>query len=279
MFEVKIRGFSDHQIQIESPQVRLNSLGITVADVATALADQSIDLPDGTIKTNERDVIVRFAGQRRRLREFDDVVITSGSTGAEVRLGDVAKIKEGFERPEDRIDFNGKRAGMLEVRKSRSQDALRVLEHVRQFILDEERRQPASERIPGRFVDLVMRWPGTSVFTLLAIFAITLWVVASRRLPFKTFPDIDGDIATAGMGMPLSRLEEVVDQVTAAATLAGNDLQDRQPRNRKPIQSIAVQYGTNTDARETRDAPIDEVLVGGEMLREAPQTRHQLDVY
>ena len=64
--------------------------------------------------------------------------MVSGKTGGQVRLGDIATITRRLDRAEEKILFNGQRAALLEVAKTDSQDALRVMDAIQQN-LDRER--------------------------------------------------------------------------------------------------------------------------------------------
>ena len=132
--QVKVTGFSDHQIRIEIPAQTLRQYGLSVSDIATTIANQSIDLPAGTIETSESDVLIRFSDERRNPLEFNDLVVIGAASGAEIRLGDIAKITDLFELNETKIIFNGQRAAILEVSKTKAEDTLNVIGAVKDFI-------------------------------------------------------------------------------------------------------------------------------------------------
>lgn len=132
--QINLQGFSDREIRIEIPASTLSELGLSVADIAQRIEAQSFDLPAGTIETSDADILLRFADQRRRIHEFEDLVVVSGPNGAEILLGDIATIHDGFQDAEDKILFNGQRAGILEITKTKAQDSLRILDQVKAFL-------------------------------------------------------------------------------------------------------------------------------------------------
>jgi hydrophobic/amphiphilic exporter-1 (mainly G- bacteria), HAE1 family len=136
--QIRVSGFAGRQIRIELSPERLRQLGLTVADVAAAVERQSLDLPAGTIRAEEQELLVRFADERRRVDEVEDLVVLAAPGGAELTLGDIALVEERFEDDERKILVDGERAAVLEVQKSRAQDSLDVLADVRAF-LDRER--------------------------------------------------------------------------------------------------------------------------------------------
>jgi HAE1 family hydrophobic/amphiphilic exporter-1 len=124
--QVRLLGFSDQDLSVEISSEALRRYGIGVSDIAASLERQSIDLPSGTLQTEDRDLIVRFAGQRRSPQELKELVVLTSKSGGLVRLGDIARIERPFEKAEEKTLFNGQRTAILEVSKTVNQDALRV---------------------------------------------------------------------------------------------------------------------------------------------------------
>jgi multidrug efflux pump subunit AcrB len=140
--QVVLLGFSTRQIRIEPDLVKLRQYGLSVAAIADAVERQSLDLPSGSVETGERDLLIRFADERRSPRAFEDLVILGGATGAELRLGQIARITDRFELDEERTLFNGRRAALLQVEKTKTQDTLTVMDAVEAFVAEEQRRAP-----------------------------------------------------------------------------------------------------------------------------------------
>ena len=139
---VELQGFSDRQIRIEPDARILRQFGLSVRDIAEAIQRQSVDLPAGTVETGERDVVVRFADERETPLDFENLVVLAGDTGAELRLGQIARVHDRFELDEERVLFNGRRAALLQISKTKSQDTISVVEAVRSFAEAERLRAP-----------------------------------------------------------------------------------------------------------------------------------------
>lgn len=131
--DVVVQGLSQRQWQVEVSRDELRQYGLSATDIAGAIRRQNLDMPLGNIETKEQDVQLRFVDQRRSPRELMDLRVIGADTGGELRLGDIARIKETHEREEERVTFNGERAIILEVHKNRHKDALRVMEELRDF--------------------------------------------------------------------------------------------------------------------------------------------------
>jgi multidrug efflux pump subunit AcrB len=132
--QVQISGFSDQQLRIEVSAAALQEYGLSLSDVANAVSRQGIDLPAGGLETRDRDLLLRFTDLRRSPLELADLIVVSAESGAEIRLGEIASISDRFELDEEKTLFNGQRAAILQVIKTKQQDTLVVKEAVNRFI-------------------------------------------------------------------------------------------------------------------------------------------------
>lgn len=153
---VTISGFAEHQIRIELADTTLRQFGLSVADIASMISRHSLDLPAGSLSTQQRDVLVRFADERKRIYEFLDMIVVSGDAGGQVRLGDIAKITERFDPEEDKVIFNGKPAALLKIYKTETEDTLLAIEAINTYITNENATAP-----PG--VQLSLSRDGSSI--------------------------------------------------------------------------------------------------------------------
>jgi multidrug efflux pump subunit AcrB len=140
--QVDILGFSDHQIRVEIAARTLMQFGLSISAIADKITSQSLDLPSGIIETRDADVLVRFADERRTVRELEDLIVLSGETGAEIRLGDIARITDRFTLKEEKVLFNGRRAGLLQINKIKAQDALKVMQTLEAILEREQQMAP-----------------------------------------------------------------------------------------------------------------------------------------
>ena len=125
--QATVSGFSEREIAIEVLSATLRAYGLTAEDIATALTRSSLDLPAGMMETREGDILVRFEGARRTAAQFATIPVRSSPLGAEITLGDVAKISSRFSDPAQAIWFNGKRAAFVTISKTEVQDSLDVM--------------------------------------------------------------------------------------------------------------------------------------------------------
>ena len=134
-------GLSQRQWHIEVSRDLLRQYGLGVSDIARAINRQNLDMPLGNIETDRQDIQLRFVDERRSLQALAEIPIIGGEAGAVLTLGDLATITEAHEREEERVEFNGQRAIILEIHKNRHDDALRVMDSLQAFVDEEKARR------------------------------------------------------------------------------------------------------------------------------------------
>ncbi|CAB5125828.1 Cation/multidrug efflux pump [Olavius algarvensis associated proteobacterium Delta 3] len=186
---VNISGFSERQIRIQIPASILMQYGISMDNIADIISRQSVDLPAGAIETRDQDILIRFTDERKTPLEFDDLVVVASPSGAEIRLGDIAQIRDVFELAEDKFIFNGQRAGLLEISKTKSEDTLDVYEVVRDFVEREQQLTPEgveltlTQDISSIVADRLQMLTKNGLQGLLLVF-LTMWLFFNFRLSF-----------------------------------------------------------------------------------------------
>jgi len=196
--QVDLLGFSDHQILIEIPYYNIQRLGLSIVDIQSTISGQSLDMPVGTIETVDTDYLLRFAEERRTVQEIAGLRVVAGGSGSEVRLGDIARITDRFEDKEDSILINGARAGLLQINKNKSEDALDIMDQINGF-LDQEREVVSpgvqfiiTQNVSGIVRDRLDMLTLNGIEGLLLVF-LTLWLFFSFRMSFWV-----------AMGLPVS---------------------------------------------------------------------------
>lgn len=186
---VEITGFSQHQLRVELSAAMLRSYGLSVAGIADTIKQQNVDLPAGSLETRERDILLRFTDERRTAQALADLVVLGGASGAEIRLGDIAVIRDVFEDAENKILFNGQRAAVLQVTKTKSEDTLKVFAAVKNFVdAEQQRAEPGvrytlTQNMSSIVQDRLQMLVKNGVQGLILV-AMTLWLFFSLRFAF-----------------------------------------------------------------------------------------------
>jgi multidrug efflux pump subunit AcrB len=187
----ELKGERPFEIGIEADQERLRSYGLSFSDLSDAIRRSSVDLPAGSIESTSGNVTVRTKGQAYTREEFELIPIRAAN-GAEVLLGEVAQVKDGFEEEHSLVRFNGVPAMMVEVMRHNQESAIKIANKVHAYVDSASTRFPNGIRlyawddeslsIRGRLGTLI--WSLVQgcflVFLLLGLFlrpALAFWVV------------------------------------------------------------------------------------------------------
>lgn len=132
---VVIQGDLESEISVETDVEKLLAYGLSFQELADAIRGFSIDLPAGAIDSDSGTFIVRTDGQAFTSREFEQIPIRSVG-GADVRVGDVAQVTDGFAEDQPRMYYNERPALLLEVMRVSDENALEIANTVRKYIAE-----------------------------------------------------------------------------------------------------------------------------------------------
>jgi len=148
---VELLGARRPEILVEVPQAQLRSLNLTLGEIARAIDQSAQDVPAGTMKTSGGDILLKTTERRFFGSEFEEIPIKSNNTGTEVKLGDIAKIIDGFEDSNQESYFNGKPTITLSVSASENQTPIDVAAAVNRFIEQVRPTLPPSVNVEVRY--------------------------------------------------------------------------------------------------------------------------------
>ena len=123
-----------YEISIEVSDMALRRWGLTFDRVAEAVRQFSVDLPGGSVKTDNGEILFRTKGQAYSATEYENLPLLARPDGTRIYLRDVASVIDGFEDLAVSSRFNGKPAVMVKVFRVGDQDAISVAEAVQQYV-------------------------------------------------------------------------------------------------------------------------------------------------
>lgn len=110
--KITIQGEQPRALFVEFSHARLAALGVTVPQIAQALARQNAIAPAGIVETNVTRIPVRVEGAIDGPAALADVPVAAN--GRSIRLGDIATIRPGYaEPPTSEIRHNGQGAVVI----------------------------------------------------------------------------------------------------------------------------------------------------------------------
>ncbi len=187
--QVVLRGVRDWEISIEVSEEALRRHGLTFAELAEIIRKNVLELSGGDIRSPERRIRIRTLGKRYTGREFEDLEVLTRKDGTILRLGEIARVVDGFEDSDKSGRFNGKPAALLIIYKTEEEDALQISRSAREYVEQKRLQLPEGMRLDhwantSRLIqdrlDLLLR---NGRAGLVLIF-LSLWLFLNVRLSF-----------------------------------------------------------------------------------------------
>lgn len=164
---------------------RMTGLGVTQADVMSAIAEQNVTVSAGQIGAppapdgQQFQYSVTAQGRLATAQEFEDIVVRTGDSGSVLRLGDIARIELGASFYGVSGRYEGQPATVLAVYQAPGENALAVAEGVYSELerLSAAFPQDVEYAVPFDSTDFVQQSLNDVVSTLILTFILVMTVV------------------------------------------------------------------------------------------------------
>ncbi len=192
-------GVREYELGIEVSEEALQRYGLTFDEVANKVRGSSLNIPAGVIRAQGGDISLRTSSQAYTAEDFSNIVLIKSTDGAEVLLGDVAHVVDGFVEEPVLSRFNGRSAVLIDVKITTNPDVVGISERVNKYIKDSKVTLPKGVELIG-WLDLsntfnsranILRNSGAGglvlVFLLLMLFLrprIAFWVCIGMLTAF-----------------------------------------------------------------------------------------------
>ncbi|MGD8350121.1 MAG: efflux RND transporter permease subunit, partial [Gammaproteobacteria bacterium] len=121
-------GFT-RQVRVELDPTRINALGLPLNDMLDAIRNANLDLPAGKLESGRFEVTLRAPAEFQSLDDIRGTVIAERN-GAQVTLGQVAVVKDTYEKLSRIIRINGERGLRIAIRKQAEANTVEVSRRV-----------------------------------------------------------------------------------------------------------------------------------------------------
>ena len=141
--QVEVNNARPYEISIEVSEAMLRRHGLSFDQVADAVRQSSLDLPGGSVKSDNGEILLRTRGQAYRGAEFESLVLWTRPDGSRIVLGDVAEVVDGFADTEQFARFDGHPAVLISVFSTGEQGAIEIANAVRDYVERAQATLPA----------------------------------------------------------------------------------------------------------------------------------------
>jgi multidrug efflux pump subunit AcrB len=237
--QVKLRGIPSEEIHVEVAQTDLQAYNLTLSKIALMLQKNVIEKSAGKIKADNGDIIVSVDQREFWAEDLANVPLISDQSGDQLRLGEIAKVTEGFADVRDVVTYNGQLSAQLNIYRMGEQTPSQIADAIEDMwpeilamlppnagvaIVDDDARnyqKRLSLLLTNAFIGLLLILIIMSIFLQ---FKLAFWVVAGIPSAFLGamlfLPSFDVSINMVSMFGFIVALGIVVDD----AIIAGENI-------------------------------------------------------
>ena len=132
--QADLRGVRPYEISIEVKEETLRRYGLTLGQIAERIKQASIDLPAGAVKSRGGEILIRTKEKRYSGPEYADITIVENIDGTELKLIDMADVKDSFRETDEYTLFDGLPAAMVAVFRVGDQKPLDISNIVKNYV-------------------------------------------------------------------------------------------------------------------------------------------------
>lgn len=139
---VTLFGARQEEVSIELSEQAMRRYGLTFDEVAQAIRGSSINLSAGTVRTENGDIMLRARNLADNQEEFERIIVRQTPDGAAIRVGDVAKVIDGFEDIDILATLNGEPAILVQVMTTENMNIVKTSKAVKEWVEEAKTRLP-----------------------------------------------------------------------------------------------------------------------------------------
>ncbi len=154
--QVDVWGGFNREVRVELDPDRIQAIGLPLDRVIEAIGDANLDLPAGKIEQGRYEVMLRAPAEFINLDQIRDTVIVQRD-GAAITLGQIAEVKDTYEKLTRIVRVNGGRGLRVAIRKQANANTVEVAKRVLAEIEAANQKFPQIKIVPvinqGNFIE------------------------------------------------------------------------------------------------------------------------------
>jgi multidrug efflux pump subunit AcrB len=184
---ITIAGVQPEVIYVEISRERAAALGASIDQVYNDLAQQNSVSQAGTVKVGDRRLIIQPTGNVGSVEALENVIVSTGSSGAVVYLKDIATVRRGYQDPiTSEIRYNGQPAISLAIANVTGANVVKMGEGITAKLKETESRRPYGIELrefyhQGKIVSVAVSDFVVNVLLALLIVLVTLLIFMGWR--------------------------------------------------------------------------------------------------
>lgn len=139
-----VQGTLSEEVTIEVSENAMRQYGLTFDDIATAIRGSSLNGSGGQVRTNTGDVTIQTRNLADTADQFNDVVVKQTANGGVIRVGDVARVIDGFVDADLQTSFDGRKAAFIMMNQTEKMNLPKYSEALKSYMEEKNETLPES---------------------------------------------------------------------------------------------------------------------------------------
>lgn len=152
---IELEGYRQREVQIQVDGRKLQPNFISLADVVNILRARNVRVPAGDIRDADRTWSVVTEAKFRDLEDVKNTILRTNFEGQRVRVRDIARVEDTYERYQELVKMNGDLGVTLNVLQKGNADTLRTVDQVRKAT--EAFRREMGDRLSVAYINDVSK--------------------------------------------------------------------------------------------------------------------------
>jgi len=140
--QVELGNVPDYITHVEINADTLREYNLSLPDIARIIGQSAEDIPAGAVRTYDGEILLRLQERKVWAEQFADIDIIANDSGANVKLGAIATIRDGFEEGNFHSRFNGVPSVEIEIYRTGKESPLDIESSVNEIMADFETLLP-----------------------------------------------------------------------------------------------------------------------------------------
>ena len=218
--QVNVMGSQKYAVRIRLDPQALASRGVGIDEVAAAVGNANVSMPNGVLWGQHRVFTVLANGQLATAREFRPIIVAYRN-GSPVRLEDLGQVVDSVQNDKSASWFSGTRAIMLGVQRQPGSNTVDVTDAVHRLLAELAPQLPAGVDIKILFdrSESIRASVGDVKVTMLVTLALVVMVIFLflRNVSATVIPSLSLPLSVVGTFGVMSLLGYSIDNLSLMA--------------------------------------------------------------
>ena len=139
-----VDGTLPEEVTIEISEIALRQYNLTFDDIASAVRAGSLNSSGGQVKTETGNVSIQTRNLADTASQFENIIIRQTPNGGTIRVGDVARVNDGFVDADLSTSYDGLPAAFIFIPQTETMDLPKYAKRLEQFVEDKRTELPQS---------------------------------------------------------------------------------------------------------------------------------------